>query len=121
MSFQNKSVKSLSKSRYTLFRQCSKALWLSICKPEEAVVDASTQARFEAGNYIGDLAMGYLGPYEEVTAHKPDGGLDLAEMIRRTQDAIARGVENIAEASFSWATAPWTSCTRRQADGPSMR
>ena len=39
---------------------------------------------FEDGNYIGDLAMGYLGPYEEVTAHKPDGGLDLAEMIRRT-------------------------------------
>lgn len=34
---------SLSKSRYTLFRQCAKALWLRINKPEEAMVDASTQ------------------------------------------------------------------------------
>lgn len=95
-------MKNLSKSRYTLFRQCSKALWMSINKPEEAVVDASTQARFEAGNYIGDLAMGYLGPYEEVTVHKADGSLDLAAMLSATKDAIARGVENIAEASFSW-------------------
>ena len=95
-------MKTLSKSRYTLFRQCSKALWMSIYKPEEAVVDASTQARFEAGNYIGDLAMGYLGPYEEVTVHKADGSLDLAAMISATKDAMARGVENIAEASFSW-------------------
>ena len=95
-------MKNLSKSRYTLFRQCSKALWMSINKPEEAVVDASTQARFEAGNFIGDLAMGYLGPYEEVTVHKADGSLDLAAMLSATKDAIARGVENIAEASFSW-------------------
>lgn len=95
-------MKNLSKSRYTTFRQCPKALWLSVYKPEEAVIDDSLQARFEAGSEIGDLAMGYLGPYEEVTAHTPDGKLDLTGMIRRTQDAIARGVENIAEASFSW-------------------
>ena len=31
-------MKNLSKSRSTLFRQCSKALWLSIYKPEEASV-----------------------------------------------------------------------------------
>lgn len=95
-------MKNLSKSRYTTFRQCPKALWLNIYKPEEAVIDDSLQARFVAGNEIGDLAMGYLGPFEEMTAHTPDGKLDLAEMIRRTQDAIARGVENITEASFSW-------------------
>ena len=95
-------AKNLSKSRYTTFRQCPKALWLRVNKPEEAVIDDSLQARFEAGNEIGDLAMGYLGPYEEMTAQTPDGKLDLAEMIRRTQDAISRGVENIAEASFSW-------------------
>ena len=95
-------MKNLSKSRYTTFRQCPKALWLSINKPEEAFIDESLQARFEAGNVVGDLAMPYLGPYEEVTAHKPDGSLDLSEMVRRTQDAMARGVENIAEASFTW-------------------
>jgi hypothetical protein len=95
-------MKNLSKSRYTLFRQCPKALWMTINMPDEAKDDPALQARFAEGNVIGDLAMGYLGPYEEVTAHKPDGTLDLAEMIRRTQDAVARGVENIAEASFSW-------------------
>ena len=95
-------MKNLSKSRYTLFRQCSKALWLSIYKPEEAKIDDALKARFEAGNVVGDLAMGYLGPYEEVTSHTPEGGLDLSAMCRKTQDAMARGVENIAEASFSW-------------------
>ena len=95
-------MKNLSKSRYTTFRQCPKALWLTVYKPNEAVIDDSLRARFEAGNVVGDLAMGYLGPFEEVTAHTPEGGLDLTGMIRRTQDAIARGVDNIAEASFSW-------------------
>lgn len=95
-------MKNLSKSRYTIYRQCPKALWLNINKPQEAVIDDSLKARFEAGNEIGDLAMGYLGPYEEITAHKPDGSLDLAVMLRRTADAVKRGVENIAEASFSW-------------------
>ena len=95
-------MKNLSKSRYTTFRQCPKALWMTIYKPDEAKDDPALQARFAEGNVVGDLAMEYLGPYEEVTAHKPDGSLDLAEMIRRTQDAMSRGVENIAEASFSW-------------------
>lgn len=92
----------LSKSRYTLFRQCSKALWLYSFKPDEAVIDDATQARFEAGNVVGDLAMGYLGPFEEVTTLKPDGSLDLAEMCRKTKELMAHGVENIAEASFAW-------------------
>lgn len=95
-------MKNLSKSRYTLFRQCSKALWLRIYKPEVATEDKALEARFAEGNVVGDLAMGYLGPFEEVTAHTPDGGLDLSEMCRRTRDCMTRGVENIAEASFSW-------------------
>ena len=95
-------MKNLSKSRYTTFRQCPKALWLNSYKPEEAVIDESLEARFETGNTVGDLAMGYLGPYEEMTVYGQDGRLDLAAMIDRTKDAMARGVENIAEAAFSW-------------------
>lgn len=95
-------MKNLSKSRYTLFRQCPKALWLRIYNPDVATEDKALEARFAEGNVVGDLAMGYLGPFEEVTVHTPDGGLDLSEMCRRTQDCMARGVENIAEASFSW-------------------
>ena len=46
----------LSKSRYTQFRSCEKALWLSIYKSEEAVIDEQTQARLAAGDEVGGLA-----------------------------------------------------------------
>ena len=57
-------MKSLSKSRYTLFRQCPKALWLRIYNPDAATEDKALEARVEEGNVVGDLAMGYLGPFE---------------------------------------------------------
>lgn len=92
----------LSKSKYTLFRQCAKALWLQVYKPELAVIDDSAKTRFEAGNVVGDLAMGLFGDFIEVTTMTEDGKLDLKEMIRQTQECIAAGTENIAEASFTW-------------------
>ena len=91
----------LSKSRYTTFRSCEKALWMSVFKSEEAVIDDQTQARFSTGTEVGDLARGLLGPYEDMTVRKEDGHLDYSEMVRRTQDALSRGVENICEAAFS--------------------
>ena len=48
----------LSKSRYTTFCQCSKALWLRVYHPELQPEDPNLQARFDAGNEVGDLAMG---------------------------------------------------------------
>ena len=75
---------------------------MGVFKSEEAVIDAQTEARFAAGNEVGDLAMGLLGPFEEVTVRREDGHLDYGAMIARTQDAMARGVENICEASFSF-------------------
>lgn len=92
---------SLSKSRYTLFHQCAKALWLRINKPEEAMVDASTQAAFERGNEVGDLAMQRFGDFVEVTTLKPDGGLDLKAMIDKTNEEMRKGTPVICEASFS--------------------
>lgn len=91
----------LSKTKYTLYCQCGKALWLQTYKPEVAVIDDDEKARFETGNEVGDLAMGLLGPYTEVTT-VVDGKLDLAAMIQKTQECISAGVENIAEASFSY-------------------
>ena len=59
--------KGLSKSKYTTFRKCPKCLWLGAYKPEEQVIDASTQARFTAGNEVGDLRDGEgVGETEEV-------------------------------------------------------
>ena len=48
-------MKNLSKSKYTTYCQCPKALWLHIYKPEEQIIDPSVQARFEAGSEVGEL------------------------------------------------------------------
>ena len=92
----------LSKSRYTKYCQCAKALWLSVNKPEEATVDAGVEARFAEGNVVGDLAMGLFGNFVEVTTVKEDGKLDLGAMIEKTREEMARGTEVICEASFSY-------------------
>lgn len=95
-------MKKLSKSRYTLFSQCPKALWLRVYKPEEEQKDEALQARFEQGNVVGDLAMGLFGDFKEVTAKNEEGSLDLNKMIALTQQYMAEGVENICEASFDY-------------------
>ena len=94
--------RNLSKSKYTAFRQCPKILWLKTYMPDMEVIDDALQSRFESGNEVGDLAMGLFGDFEEVTSFDADDRLDLGEMIRKTADCLARGVENICEASFSW-------------------
>ena len=96
---------SLSKSRYTKYCQCAKALWLSVNKPDEATVDAGVEARFAEGNVVGDLAMGLFGDFVEVTTMTEDGRLDLSAMIEKTQEEMLRGTEVICEASFSYRNA----------------
>ena len=93
---------SLSKSRYTKYCQCAKALWLSVNKPDEATIDPGVEARFAEGNVVGDLAMGLFGDFVEVTTVKEDGKLDLDVMIEKTREEMARGTEVICEASFSY-------------------
>ena len=39
--------KGLSKSKYTKFRQCDKALWLRVYHPELAIEDPQMAARFQ--------------------------------------------------------------------------
>ena len=94
--------KGLSKSKYTKFCQCPKALWLSIYKPEEAIEDAGAQARFEQGNEVGDLAMGLFGDYVEVTTQNADGSLNLNAMLEKTKEEVTRETAVICEASFSF-------------------
>lgn len=91
-----------SKSRYTRFRACDKALWLSIFRPELAVEDSNTEARFAAGTEVGELAKGLFGPYEDMTVKNENDRLDYKAMIAKTQDAIERGVKVICEAAFSY-------------------
>ena len=92
----------ISKSKYTLYRQCSKALWLKQNHPELAVVDPGMEARFFAGNQVGDLAMGLFGDYVEVSAYQPDGKLDLSAMIAKTNECLSNSTDVICEASFTY-------------------
>ena len=84
-------MKRLSKSRYTQFCKCQKNLWLNAHKPEVAVIEASTEARFESGNEVGDLAMGLFGPYVEVTTMLGNGCLDLSAMVEKTTQEMNNG------------------------------
>ena len=89
----------LSKSRYTLCRQCPKALWLSVNKPEEAA--ETDESRMVTGQQVGQLAKGWLGSYKEATKHKKDGSLDIQAMIDETKRLMAdESVQNICEAAF---------------------
>jgi len=90
----------LSKSKYTRFCQCPKMLWLDKNKPDLAVRDEALLKRFEEGNEVGDLAMGLLGDYIEVTTLNGDGTLNIPAMLAKTKTLVAAGAKNICEASF---------------------
>lgn len=95
-------MRGLSKSKYTTFCQCPKALWLKTYKPEAEVIDENRQAILERGNEVGDLAMGLFGDYVEVTTLLPNGKLDLSTMIDKTEREMIKGTNVICEASFSY-------------------
>ena len=46
----------LSKSRLVHALQCDRRLWLAVHRPELAVIDAATQAIFDSGNRVGEVA-----------------------------------------------------------------
>lgn len=91
----------LSKSKYTGLWQCPKIAWLRQYKPEAATIDEMVEARFVAGNMVGDLAMGLFGDFVEVTTYNGEK-LDLPKMIEKTVIEMEKGTENICEASFSY-------------------
>lgn len=92
---------SLSKSKYCGLWQCPKIAWLNKYKPEEMVINDAIQSRMDAGNVVGDLAMGLFGEFVEVTAYNGEK-LDLSQMIARTQEEMEKGTPVICEASFSY-------------------
>lgn len=91
--------KSLSKSQFIKGLQCHKLLWLyknrkDLC--EEA--NASLQALFVEGNYVGELAQS-LFPHGEAILFE-EGSFD--EKITRTKELISKGVKTIYEATFKF-------------------
>ena len=93
----------ISKSRYTLFRQCPKALWLKTYKPELCLISDALQQRFQSGSIVGDLARGLFGKFTDVTSYYEDGKLDLTQMVVNTRKCIESETEVICEAAFQYA------------------
>lgn len=93
----------LSKSLFTSFSQCPKALWLKVHRPELEIIPEALQARFEAGQQIGAVARQLFEPYVLVDTRKEDGRPDIDEMIHKTSVAIADpNTINICEAAFAF-------------------
>ncbi|RYG96047.1 MAG: DUF2779 domain-containing protein [Alphaproteobacteria bacterium] len=55
----------LSKSKLLAFRQCPKRLWLEVHCPEKREDSSGTQARFEAGHRVGDIARQLYDPKQQ--------------------------------------------------------
>ncbi len=83
--------------------RCDKYAWLDRYKPEEKTpVDDFTKSLFDNGHKVGELAKEYFRADVDVTTFKDRGRLDLAEMIKKTNEHIKLGTKVIAEASFSF-------------------
>jgi len=92
----------ISKSRYTLYRQCPKALWLRTYKPELCVISDALQQRFQAGSAVGDLAKGLFGKFVDATSYDDKGKLNLNKMLADTCKFIDSGTDVICEAAFKY-------------------
>lgn len=58
-------MRTLSKSKLIAFRQCPKRLWLEVHHPELREDSSATQASFEVGHTVGDIARRLYDPDEE--------------------------------------------------------
>jgi hypothetical protein len=86
----------LSKSRYTTGVTCSKKLWLSCYKKEEAC-DTGNDAVLENGNKVGDLARSLFGEYKLINFDT-----NFQNMIDETNKLLENKPNIICEASFSY-------------------
>lgn len=85
----------LTKSKLTLFEQCPKRLWLSVNRPDLIEIDDATQARFDTGHAVGDLACDLVEGGVMVTM---DDGVEGA--LRQTRELVEAGDRPIFEGTF---------------------
>lgn len=89
----------LSKSKYTNGIQCPKMLWMRKNMPEQFDDSAMNEAILEQGSVVGDIAMGYYGPFVEVQfdSQNPDR---FSRAAQQTKDLLDQGCPIICEATF---------------------
>lgn len=88
-------MNNMTKTKFCRGIQCPKMLWMDSNMPEKGVDTASEQV-FQTGNYVGEVARAYFGPYDLVEYAE-----DKNEMIAHTQELMEGGADNIAEAAFA--------------------
>ena len=89
----------LSKSLYIRGLQCHKSLYLEkFHRDIKDEIDAETQARFDSGNMVGQVAHGLFPDGVLIPYIETENGV--AEQLRLTREAIEGGVGVIYEASF---------------------
>ena len=92
-------MRTLSKSKLLAFRQCPKRLWLEIHRKELRDDSAATQASFEVGYQVGDIARQLYDPKGKGELLDPYAEGFAAAFARTTE--LLRSSQPIFEASFS--------------------
>jgi hypothetical protein len=92
-------MRTLSKSKLLAYRQCPKRLWLELSRPQLRQDSAQTQAGFDVGHQVGDIARKLYDPKEEGQLIDPqlEG---FASAFARTK-ALLNTPQPIFEAGFS--------------------
>lgn len=91
-------MRTLSKSKLLAFRQCPKRLWLEIHHPEWRTDSAATQASFDVGHQVGDIARQLYDPSGKGALIDPQTeGFDAA--FTRSQELL-QSARPIFEAGF---------------------
>jgi hypothetical protein len=87
----------LSKSQYIRGLQCHKSLWLYKNKPElKSELEQEAQSLFRIGDTVGYYAKNLFPEGVEIEFNPSD----FNGMIRKTSEAISRGVDTLYEATF---------------------
>lgn len=88
----------LSKSKLLAFRQCAKRVWLEVHRPDLREDSAGTQARFDDGHRVGEIARQLYDPRRQgVLIDLDKDGFDTS--FKRTQ-ALLASPQPIFEAGF---------------------
>ena len=92
-------TRNLSKSKLLAFRQCPKRLWLEIHHPELREDSAATQASFDVGHQVGEIARRLYDPKGVGTVIVPERG-KFAEALKLSAELLATP-KPIFEAGFA--------------------
>jgi hypothetical protein len=92
-------MRTLSKSKLMAYRQCPRRLWLEVHKPELREDDSVTQASFQVGHQVGDIARRLYDPEGDgVLIDIQQEGFEGA--FARTKDLLTKK-QPIFEATFT--------------------